>query len=66
MQEKNGVENTTNNQKEDEDEDEAFQRRRQKTEMVVDQYIEKINKIEAKYQMVPIMKKRRSYSVDRV
>jgi hypothetical protein len=32
-------------------------RRRRKTEIVVEEFIEKINKIEAKYDMVPIMRR---------
>lgn len=46
--------------------EEQLMQRKRKTEVVVEEYIEKITKIEAKYKMVPSMEKKRSQSADRV
>jgi hypothetical protein len=40
------------------------QARKTKTEMVVMEFSKKIEKVEAKYKMVPIMEKKRSISIN--
>ena len=40
------------------------QARKTKTEMVVTEFSKKIEKVEAKYKMVPIMEKKRSISIN--